>query len=430
MRAAFVLALALVLAAAPGGAAQDGGDADLVREAYRFVREYALRLPAPQTMLGRMLSASQLHAADPAVGLPPVLTGEESADLDAVAAYASAVARSLGPRQGETALSAVLRAMIQDLGDPLAAVFVPAQFAAYMEDLRGEHGGIGAQVDAAGGGTIVSDVTPGGPAARAGIVPGDVLLEINGRPTAGRTPDTVLDFLHGRPGSTVSLVIQRGGSTLQLSLTREAVRENPTRSSLLEPRIGYVRLLEFSERSARDVGRALAALQEQGAAAIVLDLRQNTGGLVEESVGVASYFLSDGAVAKEESRDGAVELPVQAVQRFAGPVVVLVDFFTASAGEIVAGALQDAGAPLVGTKTFGKATVQSVSIPPLPRGWGIRVTTARYYTRGGRMIEGAGLVPTVVLPMSFASIQSPRDVQLQEAREQARRRLAARAGRR
>ncbi len=367
---------------------------------------------------------------DPTSAAPPVLTGEEDADLEAVASYVAIVARGLPPRQAELVLSAALRGMIQELGDPLAAIFLPLQFAEYMEDLRGEHGGVGAQLDLAAGQIVISDVTPGGPAARAGITAGDVLLEINGRPTTDRTPDNALDFLHGRPGTAVTVTILRGRSTMRLVLTREAVRENPTRSAMLEQRIGYVRLLEFTEHCARDVGRALAGLRRQGAQAIVLDLRQNTGGLVEESVDVASYFLSDGVVAMEESRDGLVPLNVRPAERFTGPLVVLVDFFTASAGEIVAGALQDAGASLVGTKTFGKATVQSVSVPPLPGGWGIRVTTARYYTRSGRMIEGTGLLPNVSLPMRIDLIQSSRDQQLQEALTQVRLRLTARAGRR
>lgn len=429
MRIILALALAAVLAVSPATAGQEGGAAELLREAYRFVREYALHLPDTATMLGRMLAAAQLHAVNTPVAAP-ALSGDDSADLEAVAAYAAAAVRSLPPRQGETLLSAVLRAMIQDLADPLAAVFLPPQFASYLEELRGEYGGIGAQVNAAGSRIVISDVTADGPASRAGIVPGDALLEVNGRSTFDRTPDTVLDYLHGRPGTPVALIIQRGASTLRITLTREAVRENPTRWAMLDARVGYLRLLEFTEQSARDVGRALEQLRRQGAAAIVLDLRQNTGGLVEESVAVASFFLADGVVAVEESRDGMVSLPVQSAERFAGPTVVLVDFFTASAGEIVAGALQDAGALLVGTKTFGKATVQSVTIPPLPGGWGLRVTTARYLTRSGRMIEGRGLQPDRPLPMNIGFIQSPRDLQLREAQVLARARLAARAGRR
>lgn len=427
MRIVLALALAAVLTAAPITSGQDTAELELIREAYGFVREYALYLPDASTMLGRMFAAAQLHGVNSPVA-PPVLSGDEPADLEAVAGYAAAAARSLPARQGETLLSAVLRAMIQDLGDPLAAVFLPPQFAAYLEDLRGEHGGIGAQVNAAGSRIVISDVTADGPASRAGIAAGDVILDVNGRSTFDRTPDTVLDYLHGRPGTAVALVIQRGSVTLRFTLIREAVRETPTRWGMLDTRVGYLRLLEFTEHSARDVGRALDLLRRQGAAALVLDLRQNTGGLVEESVGVASFFLSDGVVAMEESRDGVVALPVRAAERFTGPVVVLVDFFTASAGEIVAGALQDAGATLVGTKTFGKATVQSVTIPPLPGGWGIRVTTARYLTRSGRMLEGTGLQPNLPLPMNIGFIQSPRDLQLREAQAQARARLAARAG--
>ncbi|MGH2398750.1 MAG: S41 family peptidase, partial [bacterium] len=348
--------------------------------------------------------------------------------LEAVALYVAAIVRSVPARQGELVISAALRGMIAELGDPLAAIFLPVIFVRYMEELRGEHGGIGAQIDLLAGTIVIGDVTPGGPAAGAGLAAGDVLLEVNARATSGRTPDQVMDLLRGAPGTTVLLTVQRGSAMTRHTLTRAAARENPTRSMMIDTRIGYIRLLEFSEHSGRDVAAAVNRLRARGAAALILDLRQNLGGLVAESVEVASLFLPDGVVAMEERRGGLKPLDVRPADRFPGPVVVLVDRLTASAGEIVAGALQDHGAPLIGTRTFGKVTVQSISIPPLSGGWGIRVTTARYYTRRGRTIDGVGLVPNTMLQMSTDLIQSMRDGQLEEAAVQARQRLPVPSG--
>lgn len=427
--------LALLIAAVllqPGvlpAAAQTQDEAAVLREAYAFITEYALRAPDPSALLSRAIASVQVVApAGSAAISTPVLSGRESEDLEAVASYVAAMVRAVPPRQAELVLSAALRGMIAELADPLAAIFLPVTFARYMEELRGEHGGIGAQIDLLAGAIVIGDVTPGGPAAGAGLAAGDALLEVNARATTGRTPDQVLDLLRGSPGTTVLLTVRRGGATTHHTLTRAAVRENPTRSAMIDGRVGYIRLLEFSEHSARDVARAVERLRTRGAVVLVLDLRQNLGGLVTESVDVASLFLPDGVVAMEERRGGLVPLDVRPADRFPGPVVVLVDRLTASAGEIVAGALQDHGAPLVGTRTFGKVTVQSISIPPLSGGWGIRVTTARYYTRRGRTIDGTGLMPNVMVQMSIDLIQSMRDAQLEEATAQARQRLPVPSG--
>src|SRR5437667_369560 len=156
-------------------------------------------------------------------------------------------------------------------------------------------------------------------------------------------------------------MIRAAGGTIHLSLVREPVRENPTRWKMIEPHIGYLRLLEFSEVMSSDVSRSVTGLVEAGATALLLDLRENGGGLLDEAVAVASVFLSDGVVAMEEQRGSLTALSVTPqARRFSGPVVVLVSHFTASASGVVAGALQDAGATLVGERTFGKATVQTI----------------------------------------------------------------------
>src|SRR3989475_1434412 len=426
---------AAVLAAWPGALAaqafSDVADA-LVRETYEAIREAALRPPDVLTLLHETVPTAKraLGAAGATEPPPrPAFIGQEDRALTAAAAYVQAAATA-APRDSDRIVATVLRAMIRAVADPLGAVFMPLEFTRYHRELRGEHTGIGVQIDVVRGQIAFSDVTVGGPAARVGISPGDALLETDGRPVADSTPDQVMDRLHGAVGTAVALVVRRAaGGIVQVAAEREPVRENPTRWKMVEPHLAYLRLLEFSEETSSDVSRSVRGLLEAGATALLLDLRENGGGLLDEAVAVASGFLSDGIVAMEERRGSLNALSViPQAHRFSGPVVVLVNNFTASASEVVAGALQDTGATLVGERTFGKATVQTIY--PLRGGWGLRLTTARYYTRRGRQIDGQGLRPDLSVPMDEELIQSPRDVQLREATAVLRAQLAAGTGRR
>ncbi len=428
IRAVFLAVLligAIGVPAAPPARAQTDAAATVIRDAHAFIMEYALRPVEPQLLLQRAIAAVQ-QIANP-VDSPPVLTGNSTEDMGASASFIASALRALPAAQHEAGLAAALRAMIRELNDPFAAAFTPAEFRRFQEELRGERAGIGAQVDSSAAGEIVvSDITPGGPAAREGVQPGDVIEQVDGRSTLALTPDEVLALLRGAAGSPVALTLRRGSVPRRAALPRAVVRENATRSRLVQSRVGYVRLLEFSRQSARDLARAVAALRTGGAQVLILDLRANGGGLVDEAVDIASTFLTDGAVAFEERRGGTEMLGVRDVERFTGGVILLADRASASAAEIVAGALQDVGAPLVGLPTYGKTAVQSVSIPPLADGWGLRVTTARYLTRAKRNIEGTGLTPTVRISMDARLIQSAGDVQFREALALARARLTAR----
>jgi carboxyl-terminal processing protease len=424
--AGLLAAAVLIAPAASPARAQTDDVAAVFRDAHAFIVEYALRPVDPAILLQRALAA--VDALAPPAGPAPALTGDLAADLEASAMFIGSALQPLPVAQREEGLAAALRAMIQELGDPFAAVFTPSEFRRFLEALRGERGGIGAQVDVGpAGGIVVSDVTAGGPAFREGVLPGDFVEEIDGRSTLLLTPDEVLRLLHAPAGTAASVTLRRGAVVRRVALIRAIVRENATRARVVEPRIGYLRLLEFSRQSSRDLTRAVAALQERGVQALIFDLRANSGGLVDEAVDVASVFLSDGAVAFEERRAGTEMLPIRTAARFTGPVVVLTDHGSASASEIVAGALQDTGIPIVGMPTYGKTTVQGVTVPPLAGEWGLRVTTARYLTRAQRNIEGIGLMPDVRIAMNPRLIQDPRDTQYVEALMRARRRLTTRA---
>jgi carboxyl-terminal processing protease len=399
----------------------------LVRDTYATIRDDALRPPDLLTLLHSTVLAAQQALGSSGVAEPPplpVFTGQEAPDLTAAAAYVRAAAATV-PNGADRILAGVLRAMVRTVADPQGAVYGPLELTRYHRELHGEHSGIGIQVDAILGQVVITDVTATGPAGRAGVQASATLVDVGGRSVLGSTPDQVMERLRGSPGTTVTIAVRRADGTLvRLSLAREAARENPTRWKMLAPRFGYLRLLEFSKGASADIDRALTGLRDAGAAALLLDLRKNGGGLFDEGIAVASAFLPDGIVAMEEHRGTLTALDVLPnVRRFSGPVVVLVSGFTASASEIVAGALQDNGAPLVGEKTFGKGTVQTIYT--LRGGWGLRLTTSYYYTRRGRSIDGRGLQPDVRIPLDEDLIQSPQDVQLQEATAVLQARLAS-----
>jgi carboxyl-terminal processing protease len=399
----------------------------LVRDTYTTIRDDALRPPDLLTLLHHTALAAQQGLISSGAADPPplpVLTGQEAQDLTSTAAYVQAAVAAV-PTGGDRILASVLRAMVRTVTDPQGAVYGPLELTWFNREIYGEHSGIGVQVDVVQGRIVITDVTGTGPAGRAGVQIGDALVDVGGRSVVGSTPDQIVERLRGAPGTTVTLAVRRAdGTVVRLSLARDASRENPTRWQMLAPRFGYLRLLEFPKGASIDINHALTALKNAGAVALLLDLRKNGGGLFDEGIAVASAFLPDGIVAMEEHRGTLTALDVLPnVQQFSGPMVVLVSGFTASAAEVVAGALQDNGVPLVGEKTFGKGTIQTIYT--LRGGWGLRITTSSYYTRNGRAIDGRGLQPDVRILLNEDLIQSPQDAQLREATAVLQARLAS-----
>ncbi len=423
------MAAVLLLGANAPVPAQVPGEtaAVLVKTTYTLIRDQGLSPTASAAILARAVNTIQLTLM--AAGVTdgpqlPVLGGHDQDDLQAVATYVRVAAQAYAPRPLETLIAAALRAMIRAAGDLQGAPYTPAEFARFTQGLRGEVDGVGMQVNLVGEAMVAAELTGGGPAMRAGIHVGDVVREVNGLSIEGRTPDQVVDLLHGPSGTQIVLTIQRGSDLLRIAMARDRVREIPVRAQMLSAKIGYLRLLEFSQDAHGDVGRALTRLVSLGAQALVVDLRENGGGLVDEAVSVASFFLPRGIVATEEGRGAPLSLLVRPTdQRFPGPVVVIVNELTASASEIVAGALQDVGVSLIGARTFGKGTIQTIF--PLPVEWGLRLTTARYRTRNGRPIDGVGLAPDFVVVTPTEAIQSSGDLQLATARVILTRRLEA-----
>ena len=282
--------------------------------------------------------------------------------------------------------------VIEQLHDPHSTFLDPRRLTRLDESTSGHYAGVGIQMDARDSGITVIGALPGTPAERAGIMTGDRIVEIEGRSTHGLTQEEALKSLRGTPGSSVRLVIDRPGvaERLPFSLTRAEIAVSPVQNaSLLRGGIGYVDLTVFSTTAAADLGRAIDSLRTAGARALVLDLRGDPGGLLDQGVEVADLFLDPGqkiVTTRGRTADENRTLADDAPQRFAGmPVVVLTDSGTASASEIVAGALQDHDRALVvGTATYGKGSAQRVF--RLEDG-AVKLTTALWYTPSGRSIN-------------------------------------------
>jgi len=277
--------------------------------------------------------------------------------------------------------------------DPHSNFFDPKSYAALREEQRGKYYGVGMQVGPRNNKVIVIAPFTGAPAYRAGIRPGDVIIAVDGKPTDNMSTSDVAELLKGPKGTTVKITVLREGTEKPIDFN--VVRDEIPRYSvdvhfMIRPGIGYIHVSGFQETTEHEVAQALDQLQQQGELkGLILDLRQNPGGLLSEGVGVADKFLKKGQVIVSHHGRSSPEKIYRAAHGNGGkdyPLVVLVNRGTASAAEIVAGAIQDHDRGLiVGETTFGKGLVQTVY--PLSENTGLALTTAKYYTPSGRLIQ-------------------------------------------
>ena len=282
--------------------------------------------------------------------------------------------------------------MLYELRDPYSTFLPPERFARLNESTSGNYAGLGLETDLRDGWLIIVAPMPGGPAERAGLQPGDRIVEIMGKPAKGWTSEEASKALRGKPGTPVTLKIERPGATtaMEIRLVRSTIHQSAVRrSSILGDGVGYIDLKAFSDSTAKELNGAITGLLARGMKTLVLDLRTNPGGLLNQGVKVSDLFLNPGQ--KIVSMHGRLpeanrEFADTAKQRWPDlPLIVLVDSRSASAAEIVAGALQDHDrAVLVGTPTYGKGSAQSV-VSFGDQG-GLKLTTARWFTPVGRSI--------------------------------------------
>lgn len=316
-------------------------------------------------------------------------------------------------------LYGALRGMLQSL-DPHSQFMEPEMFADMKNDTAGEFGGLGIIIGMRDGILTVIAPMEDTPAFRAGIMHGDKIMSIDGASTETISLQEAVRKMRGEPGTKVKIKILRikPQEVKEIEIVRAVIKvESVKGAAILEDHIGYVRLVQFNEPTAEALQKALDELTAKGMNALVLDLRNNPGGLLVSAVDVSQKFLKRGAkiVSTKGRSGGGLQSEYEAkgeVHYLDYPIVVLVNGGSASASEIVAGALQDhRRAILIGEKTFGKGSVQSIQ--PLEDGSAIRLTTAKYYTPSGRMIHEKGIEPDVVIPMSAEQWQK---VQIKRSR--------------
>jgi carboxyl-terminal processing protease len=282
------------------------------------------------------------------------------------------------------------RGLVEELGDPYSELLSPKDLAAFSLSTLGRYGGVGMEVLPVGDSIFVNEVIPNTPSAAAGMRRGDRLLRVAGRPVAGLPSDSVVARLRGEPGSPVTIDVERAGvaAPVTITLRRAVVQRLAVPYVRLKDGIGYVPLPGVTATAGREVEAALEKLAAAGAKGAVLDLRGNGGGSVDEAVRAINGLLPDGSAAVAiRERNGTTVLRTEGTRNpLAMPLVVLQDGGSASAAEIITGALQDHDrALIVGTSSYGKGLAQTLF--PLDGGWALKLTTARWYTPAGRSIH-------------------------------------------
>lgn len=301
-------------------------------------------------------------------------------------------------------LQSAIEGMLSGL-DPHSDFLTPSDFEDLRESTSGQFGGLGIEItmDETGFVRVVAPIDDT-PAFHAGMQSGDLITQINDTPVKGMTINEAVSLMRGTPGTSVRLTVARDGENqpLRLDITRDIIRVTSVRSRMLEPGFGYIRVSTFQERTGNDLVQALNNLREENGGSldgVVLDLRNNPGGVLQASVDVADAFMSGGLVVYTEGRlaNSASRFNARRNDPSEGvSLVVLINGGSASASEIVAGAIQDHGRGVImGTRSFGKGSVQTIL--PLSDNHAIKLTTARYYTPNGRSIQAQGIVPDIIV---------------------------------
>lgn len=295
-------------------------------------------------------------------------------------------------------VSGAIQGGLEALGDPYTNYYNNEDFADFLESLNGSFSGIGAYLEMDGPYVIVSSPIKGSPAAQAGLASGDRILEAGGVPLVGASTEKAVKLIRGVAGTTVTLKIERPSEkrTLTLTITRAQISIPEIEYKMLDKQVGYIQISSFGDDAVSDFYGAVDKLKAEGAKGLVVDLRQNGGGYLHAAVQIASAFVPKGEpVVWEVGKDGQSS-KLSTGRLINMPAAVLVDNGSASASEVLAGAIQDyKAAPLVGVKTFGKGTVQQILT--LSSGGGMKVTTAEYLTPRERHVHGIGLMPDYVV---------------------------------
>lgn len=325
------------------------------------------------------------------------------------------------PVDDVTLMRGAIKGMMEALGDEHSSYMDPFQYQDATTSLQGEYEGIGAWVNTDGKFLTISEPMPGSPSETAGLKAGDQIVAIDGEDMTDILPELARRKVLGPKGTKVVLTILREGEEqpFDVEVTRASIDVPSVTSKMLDSNVAYIRLYTFGEETTGDLRKALDTLLAQKPAGLILDLRNNGGGYLQTGIEVASEFIDKGVIVVEESGDGTRENfeALRGGKATEIPLIVLVNKYSASASEIVAGAIQDHGrGKLVGETTFGKGSVQSW-IPLMDDQGAVRITIARWLTPNGRLIHQVGLTPDVEVTLTDEDTQAEKDPQLDKAVE-------------
>ena len=325
----------------------------------------------------------------------------------------------------ETLKEGAIKGYIEALGDPYTEYISKEDMEDYMDDTMGNFVGIGVYMvkDTETNQIMVLSPIKDSPAEKAGIRPGDYIVEVDGNACTGDDFSNISNKIKGEVGSTVKLKIQRDGETLDFEIKRENIKVNPVEGEVLEGNIGYIEFSSFDEGTAEEFKNKFNELKSQGITSLIIDLRNNGGGIVDEALKIAGYAVDKGTtLLYEVDKDGNETEEKSEVDKIIDmPIVILVNENTASSSEILSGALKDLGkAKIVGTKTYGKGVIQQILT--LADGSGLKITTEEYLTPNRTKINKVGIEPdeTVELPdtvENILNVEREEDTQLQKAIE-------------
>lgn len=329
-------------------------------------------------------------------------------------AFTKILTESVDPPSEKALTRGAIKGMVEVLRkheDPYAFFYTPSGYRSFQELTTGRFSGIGVWLKQKGGDLEIVSVLPATPAQKAGLHRGDVIRSIDGARVAEMSSDDAVALIKGPEGTEVSLRVERGARDMSFTLTRAEIELPNLISKTIDGDLGYIRLFGFARGAADQIHAEVAGLLKDGVRGVVLDLRDNGGGLFQEAVGVASTFIEDGEIVTYRQRsEGDIVYDAEGDAFEDLPLVVLVNEGTASASEIVAGALQDRErAMIIGTTTYGKGSVQEVV--PLTDSSALKLTIAAYFTPNGNDINGSGIDPDVEVD-DTAAVQRARAVEI------------------